>query len=32
MGMTGKSAGPITPMWMSAIAGVIGLMASMFAN
>jgi hypothetical protein len=32
MAMTGKSVGPITPMWMSAIAGVIGLMASMFAN
>ncbi len=31
MAMTGKSIGSITPMWMSAIAGVIGLMASMFS-
>ncbi|MGD9643747.1 MAG: hypothetical protein AB7V08_13530 [Elusimicrobiales bacterium] len=31
MAMTGASLGPITPMWMSAIAGVIAMMASMFA-
>jgi hypothetical protein len=32
MGMTGGNAGPITPMWMAAIAGVIGLMGSMFGG
>jgi hypothetical protein len=32
MAMAGKSIGPITPMWMSAIAGIIGLMGSMFSS
>ncbi len=32
MAMTGASVGPITPLWMSAIAGVIGLMGSMFGG
>lgn len=31
MAMTGKTLGGITPAWMSAIAGIIGMMASMFS-
>lgn len=31
MAMSGSTMGAITPLWMSAIAGVIALMASMFA-
>lgn len=32
MGMTGASIGPVTPMWMSAIAGIVGLGGSMLGG
>jgi len=32
MGMTGANIGPITPMWMAAIAGIIGLLGSMMGG